>query len=289
MPSLAEPEVEEQAKQSKRRPLIEVVSHCYAAELPQYAAFLVYQASSLVLHKPRSCDVCLSVCVWSEKENPDDLTELLAAAAPPMPWRVADPNVAKVLPWVKQTLIEHGVGWSVCHLTRGEIGRRCIGRNRLALASEADIVWFADVDQVFRDGVLDRLATMEWPEGASMIHPREIMIHRDHKTGDTLVRDVPVESLFVYGPFDVNPAEFVPKRYNRAIGGVQIIRGDFARKHGYLNGDEKWRAVLRPFGDFRDDVAYRRFCSERGAIVAVNLPGVFRLRHARTTYQEDKK
>jgi len=277
MPSLAEPEVEEQAKQSKRRPLIEVVSHCYAAELPQYAAFLVYQASSLVLHKSMNCDACLSVCVWGEKEDADD---------PTISWSVADPNVAKVLPWMKRTLVEHGIGWSVCYLTRGEIGRRCVGRNRLALASEADVVWFADVDQVFRDGVLDRLVTMEWPKGALMIYPREIMIHRDWKTGDERTSAVDLDDLRLV---DVDPAEFVPKRYNRAIGGVQIVRGDFAREHGY-NRDEKWQGPTdRPFGDFRDDVAYRRFCSERGVVVGVDLPGMYRLRHTRTTYQEDKK
>jgi len=278
MPVAIKPKTKGQAKQTGRLPLIEIISHCYAAELPQYATFLAYQASSLVIHKPKNCDVCLSVCVWSEKEDSNN---------PTIPWSIADANVAEVMLWVKQTLIRYGIDWSICHLTKREIGRRSIGRNHLALASEADIVWFADVDQVFRDGILDRLAAMEWPEGATMLYPREIMIHQDWKTGDALVRNVPIEALFAYGPFDIDPSGFVPKRYRKAIGGVQIVRGDFAREHGYLNGVEKWQQPTdRPFGDFRDDVAYRRYCEQRGSIMGVDLVGMYRLRHTRTTYQE---
>lgn len=260
-------------KTHERPKLIEIVSHCYATELPQYAAMLVYQASSLVLHKPKQCKVCLSVCVWGDIDDQ------------PYP-EIRDICVGKVLPWTKKTLSAHDISWLICYMTKGELGRRCIGRNRLALNTEADIVWFADVDQVFRDGMLDRLATMEWPENASMIFPREIKIHRDWKTGDERTGAIDLDDPCLV---DVDPMEFVPKQYHDAIGGVQIVRGDFVRKHGYLAGDEKWqRPSVDPFGDFRDDVAYRRYCRQCGPIVRVDLPGMYRLRHTRTTYQEDK-
>jgi len=275
---LTEPD-ELKIRREGRPPLVKVVSHCYAAELPQYAAMLVYQVSSLVLHKPKSCRVTLSICVWGEKNTSD--VPLFGNR-----YRVADPNVAKILPWVKKILMENDIFWEICYLKKDEIGRRCIGRNCLA-SSYADFIWFADVDHMFRDGILDRLVEIPWPSGASMIYPREIMIHRDWITGDKRTSAVDLNNPQLV---DIDPPEFVPKRYRQAIGGVQIVRGDFARKHGYLNDDKQWqRPSEKPFGNFRDDVAYRRFCVEHGPIVGVDLPGVFRLRHTRTTYQEDKK
>jgi len=268
-------EVEVEAEQKSTLPSVEIVSHCYAAELPQYAAMLVYQVSSLVLHKPKHCQVCLSICVCGEDRHDSPW------------WEVVDPNVAKVFPWVEKTLAKNDIFWKVCYLEKGGIGRRSIGRDRVALTSDADFVWFADVDQVFRNGVLDRLVEMPWPSGATMVYPREIKIHRDWITGDKRTSAVDLDDPRLV---DVDLTEFVPKRYRKAIGGVQIVRGDFAREHGYLNNDKRWQHPSeQPFGDFRDDLAYRRFCEMHGPIVGVDLPGLFRLRHTRTTYQEDKQ
>lgn len=258
-------------KRKSSLPLVDIVSHCYAAELPQYAAMLVYQASSLVLHKPSCCKIRLSVCIW------DDADEGLF-----------DPITRKVVGQVKSWMeYRVRIACRIIHMTREEIGRRCIGRNRACLSAYADFVWFADIDQVFRDGILDRLVEMPWPDGASMIYPREIMIHRDWVTGDERTSSVDLDNP---QPIDIDPTEFVAKPYRKAIGGVQIVRGNFAREHGYLNRDAKWlRPTKKPFGDFRDDVAYRRYCLKQGPIVAVDLPGLYRLRHTKTTYQKDKK
>jgi len=244
---------------------VEIVSHCYAAELPQYAAMLAYQASSLVLHKPKKCKVCLSVCVWEDQEE-----------------ETFDLHARKALAWA----MLH-IPCKIIRMKRNEIGRRCIGRNHAALHTSADYVWFADVDQVFRDGILDQLISMPWPENASMIYPREIKIHQDWVTGDKRTASVDLDDLQL---IDTDPTEFVPKRYRTAIGGVQIVRGDFARKHGYLNTIPKWhRTTEELFKNFYDDVVYRRYCAELGLVVGVDLPGLYRLRHTKTTYQEDKR
>ena len=84
---------------------------------------------------------------------------------------------------------------------------------------------------------------------------------------------------------DIDPTEFVEKRYGRAIGGVQIVRGDFARKYGYLHDVAKYQQpVEHPFGDFRDDIAYRDFVRSFGRIVGIDLPGMYRLRHGVKTH-----
>lgn len=163
----------------------------------------------------------------------------------------------------------------------GELGRRSIGRNIAALDTHADIVWFADVDQCFCHGILDRLANMPWPDGAVMIYPRKIKIHREHVMGDKAMSQISGKGLAF-----IRPSQFCTKKYNRAIGGVQIVQGNFAREHGYLPDDERYQQpVTRPFGDFRDDVAYRQVCSKHGKVLGVDLPGLYRLRHSMTSYQ----
>jgi len=170
-------------------------------------------------------------------------------------------------------------------LSVAKLGRRCIGRNLAALSTDADLVWFTDCDHVFGDGCLDALVGMPWPSHfgtpASMVFPQTIQIHRDHATGDQAADKVKKANLH-----DIDPAEFVVKHYSVAIGGVQIVTGDFARKHGYLDGNLKWqRPAEKPFGDFRDDIAYRKHCQRFGPIVPIELPGLYRIRHSTTSYQ----
>ena len=235
---------------------IEIVTHAYAEEMPHFASALVHQLSSILLHPSKCCKVAVSLCSTLNDRRIDLVSRYFLT---------------------QQKELDLGI----YDMSADELGRRSIGRNRVAKDTDADIVWFADVDQVFRDGIFDRLAEMEWPADASMIYPRMIKIHKDHATGDKLLCGMKEPKLV-----DIDPEDFIDKRYRKAIGGVQIVQGDFARQHGYLNGDEKWqRSTDKPFGDFRDDVAYRSFCLQHGPIVGVDLPGMFRLRHTATTYK----
>ena len=241
--------------------MIEIVTHCYAERLPHYARTLCYQLSSLALHPPKT-KVCITVCMMPD----DKVTHNVTA------WYKGMTRCRLDVPLL---------GFQ--YLTLPRLGRRAIGRNIAAKRTKADIVWFADVDQVFRDGILDRLADFDWPKGASMIYPRTIQISATHEIGK-----VQTDRLSD-GPelIDVNPAEFVDKHYNRAIGGVQIVRGDTAREMGYLNNNKKYQTPCsegKPFADFRDDLAFRSAAQIRGQIVGVDLPGMYRLRHTETTH-----
>ncbi len=239
---------------------INIVTHCWAGKYKHYAAALQYQLDSLMLNSLRQSDISVTLCC----DPSDELTMTVA-----------------------QHFLFSGLEFRVCYLDPPRLGRRSIGRNAAALATDADIVWFTDVDHVFGKRCLDELARLEWPSGATMIFPKKIKIHQDHVTGDKAL-DFDVrssESRYI------DPSEFIDKGYNRAIGGVQIVKGGFAREHGYLNNESKWqrpRSDGKPFGDFRDDIAYRKFCLKHGRIVPVDLPGVYRLRHSTTTYQGPK-
>lgn len=235
---------------------IEIVSHCFAQRFPHYAKALIYQLSSLVLHPPKRCKVTATVCF--------DM--------------YGDATTWKVLQWFEANT---DLPIKLIHLDLPYLGRRCIGRNLAARTSEADVVWFTDVDYVFQEGCLDTLIELEWPEGSTMIFPSQVMIHREHTTGDKAFERVEGPELV-----EIDKSEFVPKRCNKAIGGIQIVQGGFARSHGYLDGDAKWQKPVSDgrFHACKCDVPYRQFCGSVGVVGKVDLPGVYRMRHTQAAH-----
>ncbi len=253
-----------------KKPRIEIVSHCWAGKYEHYARCLAYQLSSLLLDPPKRCHVTFTLCY----------------AVGDIPTMLVMQRFAEIKDSLPADDDRHD---NICFTSWGlpieRLGRRSIGRNLAAKHSIADLIWFTDCDHLFREGVLDRLAELEWPEGVSMIYPREIMIHRDHATGDVVLNQMPASTWLR----EVDPTLFVPKRYNRAIGGVQIVRGDDARADGYLANEDKWQQPLdrKTFVSCRCDQAYRHDCKQRrGPIVSVDLLGVYRIRHTQTTHHD---
>jgi hypothetical protein len=175
----------------------------------------------------------------------------------------------------------------VLELDEDQMSWRAIGRNIAATTTEADIVWFADIDQAYRENVLDDLCELEWPINSVMVYPKYIQIHTRHRVGDRAIRRIK-------GPCiqDVSPDEFKVKSYGNAIGGVQIVQGDFAREHGYIPNHSKYQTpVPNPFHrKCKDDVAYRRVCGRIGEITQLpHLIGMYRLRHSKCGRMLGKK
>ena len=247
---------------------IRIVTHCYAEKLPQYAQFLRYQLTSLFLYKPHVRIAITTCCTATDEATHKVLNDF-------SDYKIPD------------------VTLSIITLSPSDLFRRCIGRNIAAGYSSEDVVFFTDVDHVFQVGFLDRVwKTYLKLEGLDrkpdMFYPSEIMIHKDHAIGDELVRNsLESDDTMLF----INASDFELKRYNRAIGGVQIVPRRVIQKRGYLDGDRKWqrpRTDNKPFGDFRDDVAFRSICEKNGGVTKAKMPGLFRLRHSRTTYQADK-
>lgn len=243
---------------------IEIVTHAYAGDLPQFAVFLQAQLSSL-LRYASSTPVTVTVC-----------------------YSLADTAIAQVVDRHRNTMI----GWLQLNpmpMSEPELFRRCIGRNRAALATEADVVWFADVDHCFGPQCLNELWDIFQelgtdPHEPTLVWPERLCIHRDHETGDRFWQ----QHLNNQGIIEINPSDFVDKGYHSAIGGVQIVKGTFARQYGYLDGNAKWqqpRTDGKPFGDFRDDVRFRSFCLSKGPGLQVPIPNLYRLRHSKVTYK----
>ena len=237
---------------------IEIVTHAWAGRYTHYAYALDYQLSSLVLHPSKHLSSVV-VCCNGEDKLVNDILRFFSSRLP----------------------------LSVMIMELPELGRRSIGRNRAALNTSADIIWFTDCDHIFHEGCLDHVANVSWPDWAPMVFASRIMIHRDWMTGDVALAKAVRPKLL-----DIDPSEFIPMKYNRAIGGVQIVQGNYAREHGYLRDSPRWQSPytgLRGFDSCTCDKAFRRFIQERpecNSIIPVNIPGLYRLRHTQTTHHD---
>jgi len=222
-------------------PEIEIVSHCWC-----YTRLLGYQLSSLVLHPP---EVSVQMTVFAcRKDRPT--VELLDWFAEQMPLNVALEPV---------------------YLRHRQIKRRAIGRNLAALATSARLVWFADCDMIFGPGCLDELSRV-FPHDETLCFPK-VALKTTYEDGAELVaaatepavRDVPWDRL-------------VPTRQRAAIGGVQIVKGTTANRHGYLPDHKRYQTGATRWKRTYEDRQYRKYLAA-GRGVGIDLPNNGRIRH----------
>lgn len=185
-----------------------------------------------------------------------------------------DPVTATVLEYFGRISVNN-VRWNWHELPQEKLFRRSIGRNIAALATSSDWIWFADADMCFRDDCLDTLAAVVSNSTVPLTFPRRIRISETHEKGDRILDKVLNRPCVV----DIDPTEFVPHRFRRAIGGVQICRGDVARELGYNRNSSRFQRPVSRWHRCHDDVAFRRSIGAPGA--PIDLPGVYRIRHRR--------
>jgi len=205
-----------------------------------------------------------------------------------------DTRTLEVLDWFRTNYPQ--LDMDTILLDRPGITRRCYGRDRAAVASKEDLIWYTDVDHYFGPNCLDTLssewetrgyreaaAREDWKTCPMMVYPKRICIQKDHASGDALclwAQQHPQQLL------SINFSEYNRMRYFRPIGGVQIVPGVIARRWGYLSTHRGFQEPLsRPFENFRDDVGYRMFLEQRGFWCSINVTTCYRLRHSATTYK----
>lgn len=241
--------------------MIEIVTHAYAGDLPQYAAFLRVQLTSLNCWKPKT-DVKICVCHAE-----------------------GDEAVIRVLDYFKHSMGGRLTAWP---MPKGGLFRRSIGRNFFAKSTMADLVWFADVDHYWEKGCLDSLWELYNRNPLPpLVWPKMVLVPSNHADSDAFWKDILNDTSWAVPV--AQDMDWEPKTYHKAIGGVQIVNGDFCRHYGYLDGQKKWQQPTdgtKPFPNFRDDVKFRKFCEANGGSRAIDLPGVRRLRHSATTYKK---
>jgi len=235
---------------------IEFVTHCW-----QYWRCLTLQLSSFLLHPPSDTSVLVSVCYCPE----DTLTQR---------------RMGQIEEWSQATGMPDMVEFRGIAMEKEMLCRRAIGRNQLALTTDADWVWFADCDMVFRGHAIDALAGVLADAGeAKMVYPQTVRA-TSQASGDKTIFNVDENWA---GPVDVELESWGEKRYHAAIGGAQIVRADVCHSEGYLNKYPGYRRPEKVWKRTHEDPLFRRKCiGGRGMPVrdAVVCSGVGRVRHS---------
>lgn len=224
--------------------LCEFIVHCYSGPGSQYAHFLRFQIDGFLRFPPKKIELMLTVIYPDDDRPTHDVLE---------EYRWPAERVLMLRP---------------CPRPRLQALKRPIGRNERALHTRADYCWFGDSDYVALDGCLDSLADLT---GGPLWFPRTTLICRDHVTGDAYLSRMP--------PIDT--ADFEPRPERKAIGGIQIVTGDTARKHGYAQ-DRRSQRPAAPGTDtvvgFEADARFRKSLGTEGQ--AANIPNCYRIRHS---------
>ena len=223
---------------------VEIVSHCW-----NYSHLLAYQLSSLVHFPPTRLNVRMTVCWCTEDRGTAALLDFFAARTVP------------------------SVSWNWIPLPRGELLRRAIGRNRAALATPADWIWFTDCDLLFHAGCLDTLADRLATCAAPLVFPAEERTTALLRPDDAVLRAAAERPALVA----IDAAQFRVARPRKATGPLQITHGDVARALGYCaslplyqNPTDRWRKTY-------EDRAFRWLVGSQG--VPLDIPSVYRIKH----------
>ena len=238
---------------------LEVVTHCW-----KYSRLLSYQLASFWRHRPKDNEVKATVFYCNED---GDTAKLLSMVSGPK--------------WDRTTYRVNPIA-----LSRGELCNRAIGRNLAALQSVADWMWFADADYCVTGGFFDQCCeTLSWLDGP-LYFPQEIRCTLKCHGAELVDRDT-MPGSWQRCLSDSDCARLICQRFKVAIGGVQFARGEVLRKSvgdggplGYLNRNAGWRVAFTS-GNWHPDVEDKRFRrSLPSSAVAIDLPGLVRIRHA---------
>ncbi len=228
---------------------LEIITHCW-----RYSRVLNYHLSSFVIHPPAPVEVSLTLF-----------------------YDPADVGTVQVLEYFQKHHANQ-IPITPCPLPLPTLLRRVIGRNIASRATDADFVWYADCDEIFGENCLRTLSNLAPDFDDNMIYfPGIIQINKTHELGDEYARRARVPSIYT-----VNPKDFMDERMKKAIGGIQIVTGDTARKRGYIDDPHFQQDVIRialKWGMVYEDPEYRgKYGLNCGRGTPISLPNLFRIR-----------
>lgn len=236
---------------------IRLISHCYAEADRRYAGMLSQQLASLIRWQPR----CHAEIVVVHTTRDVDTVAVLDIAERNMPARGTVSLIRMALP-------------------TGMVLRRCIGRHRATVESDARMIWYTDADYLFGPGALD--SACELGDDPPLRYPRDVFIHASHAIGDAACSSALAE--LDGGKLALpNLADFAVRPERKAIGGIQIVNGDLARRIGYLD-IPGWREPAPDDAGFQPcacDVRWRKV-NDLGSGTPAYIPQVYRCRHTGT-------
>ncbi|MEM9601782.1 MAG: glycosyltransferase family 2 protein [Pseudomonadota bacterium] len=223
---------------------LEIVAHCW-----HYAHLLAYQLHAVHRHTPDTVDLTYTLYFCESDRLTVDLINHYGTRG------------------------NSQVHWNWHALPEAELKRRAIGRNRSALATEADWIWFADCDLIFHEGCLASLATALRDRRDRLVYPASECITPMLDASDPVVNVDPratPEPTIDTEAFSVSPI-------TKAKGAFQIVHGDVARHCGYCPGIALYQQPSVHWRKTFEDTAFRQLIRDQGT--AVDVRGLHRIRH----------
>lgn len=225
---------------------IEIVTHCW-----NYPRLLMYHLSSLVKHPPKKCTVQMTIF---NTEN--------------------DIPTQRVLNYFGKMVIPN-VSWKWWSLPPDQITMRAIGRNKAALQTKSDWLWFCDADYWIGEGALDSLAEQVNNLKEILVYPRFVRGSRSHETGDAAIERASGEPRVL----DIDPEEYVEMKNRKAIGGLQIAKGSVCKEKGYCKDSRRAQTPRNSWRRTLEDKAFRSILGTSGK--GLLIPNIYRIRHGK--------
>ena len=168
------------------------------------------------------------------------------------------------------------LNWKLMPMSRERLCRRAIGRNVAALQTKADWIWFVDCDYCFGNKMFEALGTTldNVPQKNVLVFPQTIL-SCSKKFGVSLIEEACGELPRFTSLLPL--WAFTEQTIRRAIGGLQIVRGDWALVHGYCKNYKKYQEPSLEWAPNFDDVQFRLDVGNDG--YKISLPEVYRIRH----------
>lgn len=222
---------------------LEIISHCW-----MYSNMLAYQLSSFVNYPPTKLTV--TVTVFYSKE---------------------DTETQELLNYFEKIRVENVI-WNWQALPKEQLFRRGIGRNKAALATNADWVWFTDCDIIFHEGCLDSTAEQLQGKTDTLVFPFSERATPMLAQNDPMLQKGRKPQLV-----NIESEEFLTLHRDRAKGEYQIVHGDVARAGGYCSTLSIYQTPSPTWCKCYDDRAYRWLLGTQG--VGLEISGCYQIRH----------
>ncbi len=222
---------------------LEIVSHCW-----QYSHFLAYQLSSLALTPPQNHRVIMTVYYAKEDEK-----------------------TAALLDFFSQKTVNN-ITWHWQAMPKEELFRRGIGRNRSALTSTADWLWFTDCDVIFKGDCIDTICDAIKGRREALLYPSHENITPMLAESDPMVQRGAQPAII-----DIEGDEFTQHPLTRATGPMQIVHGDVARAMGYCDRLSIYQKPTHRWRKCYEDILFRWLVGSEG--VRLEVGGTYRIRH----------
>ena len=222
---------------------LEIVSHCW-----NYSHLMAYNLSSYVNYPPSDVDITVTVF-----------------------YSLDDNKTVETLNFFKQFDIP-GITWNWQPLPTDQLLRRAIGRNKAALETQSNWVWYIDCDLIFHKGCLDSLAHELQGRKDALVFPNSESVTSLLEDENPILKNDSHARLV-----DIDTSQFQLNPITRAVGAYQITHGDVARACGYCNNISLYQTAESHWRKTYEDRTYRWLLGTQG--LAINIPAIYRIRH----------